>query len=198
MDQFCARAMPYIKPDLTGKAGPAVALEHDDSPVLRVLGNGLLVAYLVDCEDSFEYVQNRHLSEAGINEDELHATAMNNLRAFMADRTRIQPHGNIFALLLDDNFEASLLLVDELWDDALAGSVQNGFVIAVPARDVLGFADVKSSAGIAELREVVARIFPGGDHLISQDLYRRKSGRWIKIESGRGKSEARSRRDRRL
>lgn len=182
MDQFCGRAMPYRKPDLTGETGPAVALGHDESPVLRDLGNGLLVAYIVDSGQSLEYIQNRHLSKAKITEDELHATAMTNLFAFMGERTRMQPHGNIFAMFLDGNFEASLMLVDQLWDESLIGYAPNGFVAAVPARDVLAFADAKSDAGITELRGVVDRLFPDGDHLISRDLYRRGAGRWQRFE----------------
>ncbi len=182
MDQFCARAMPSIKPDLTGETGPAVALNHDDSPVLRDHGNGLLVAYFVDAGQSFEYVQNRHLSKAKITEDELHATALNNLLTFMGERTGMQQHGNIFAMFLDGNFEASLLLVDQLWDESLVGYAPNGFVVAVPARDVLAFADAKSSAGMTELRGLIDRLFPDGDHLISRDLYRRAAGRWLRFE----------------
>jgi hypothetical protein len=112
----------------------------------------------------------------------VHESAMNNLRDFMDERTRLQPHGSIFVLFLDGNFEASLLLADQLWDDSLVGYVQAGFVIAVPARDVLAFTDAESSAGIAELRGVVARLFPTGDHLISRNLYRRQSGRWVTFE----------------
>src|SRR5438128_10550799 len=126
MDQFCGRAMPYMKPNLTSEARPALALGHEDSPVLRDLGNGLLVAYVVDSGQSFEYVQNRHLSHAGITLDDLHAAAMNNFLVFMGERTRMQPHANIFAIFLDGNFEASLLLVDQLWDQSLAAYVQGG------------------------------------------------------------------------
>jgi uncharacterized protein YtpQ (UPF0354 family) len=182
MDQFCSRAMPYIKPALPGDDAPAMALGHDDSPVLRDLGNGLLVAYVVDGGQSFEYVQNRHLAKAGITTDDLHAAAMNNLLGFMGERTRMQPHGNIFGMFLDGNFEASLLLVDQLWDQALVSYAPNGFVVAVPARDVLAFADVNSTAGIAELRGFVSRLFPNGDHLISQDLYSRRPGHWVRFE----------------
>jgi uncharacterized protein YtpQ (UPF0354 family) len=182
MDQFCARAMPYLKPDLTGETGPTVELGLDDSPVLRNLGNGLLVAYIVDAGQSFKYVQNRDLSKAKASEDELHAKAMSNLLAFMGERTRMQQHGDIFAMFLDGNFEASLVLVDQLWDESLVGYVPNGFVVAVPARDVLAFTDVKSAAGIADLRGLVGRLFPGGDHLISPDLYKREPGRWMRIE----------------
>jgi uncharacterized protein YtpQ (UPF0354 family) len=182
MDHFCGRAMPYVKADAIAESGPAVALGHDDSPVLRHLGNGLLVTYVVDSGQSFEYVQNRHLSKAGVTGDDLHAAAVNNLLVFMGERTRMQPHGNIFAMFLDGNFEASLLLADQLWDQSLISYAPNGFVIAVPARDVLAFADVKSVAGIAELRGVVSRLFPKGDHLISRELYLRESGRWERFE----------------
>jgi hypothetical protein len=77
-------------------------------------------------------------------------------------------------------FEASLLLVDALWDGALSQYAPNGFGIAVPARDVLAFADAGSASAIDELRAVVSRIFPGGDHLITPELYRRQSGRWVR------------------
>src|SRR5689334_7645921 len=110
-----------------------------------------MVAYLVDVGQSFEYVQNRHLSRAHLTEDELHEMSMNNLLAFMSDRTSMQSNGNIFAMFLDGNFEASLLLLDELWEQSLIQYAPNGFVIAVPARDILAFADAATEAGIEEL-----------------------------------------------
>jgi uncharacterized protein YtpQ (UPF0354 family) len=175
--------MPYIKADLNSDSGPALVLGHDDSPVMRDLENGLLVLYVVDTGQAFEFVQNRHLSIAGIDADALHAASMGNFLAYTAERTRMQPHGSIFALFLDGNFEASLLLVDSLWDESLAGYAPNGFIVAVPTRDVLAFADAASVVGIEELREVVFRVFSSGDHPISSDLYRRHSGRWVRLSS---------------
>jgi uncharacterized protein YtpQ (UPF0354 family) len=181
MDDFCGRAMPYLKGDLTGESGPAFILGHEDSPVLRDLGNGLLVAYVVDTGNEFQYIQYRHLSAADIKADEIHAIAVNNLH-LKAEQTRLQPHRSIFALFLDGNFEASLMLVDRLWDQTLSEYVQSGFVAAVPARDVLAFTDAASSQGIAALRGTVSRLFPNGDHLISPALYRREGGQWLKFE----------------
>jgi len=137
MADFCSRAMPYIKAAVTDDSGPATNLGQDDSPVIRDLGNGLLVLYVVDTGHSLAFVQNRHLSDEGIKEDELHAVALNNFLSFLAEKTRLQPDGSIFALFLDGNFEASLLLVDQLWDESLATYAPSGFVVAVPARDVL-------------------------------------------------------------
>src|SRR5262245_12622610 len=107
MDNFCSRAMPYIKADLNyereGASPPDVTCPHDDpnAPILLDLKNGLLVAYLVDTGKQFEYVQNRHLTQAALSADELHSRAMSNLWAFMGERTQMRPYGNIYGLFLD-------------------------------------------------------------------------------------------------
>lgn len=36
MDQFCGRALPYIKADFAGETGPAVSLGHDDSQCYEI------------------------------------------------------------------------------------------------------------------------------------------------------------------
>ena len=51
-----------------------------------------------------------------------------------------------------------------------------------PARDILAFCDTASVEGIGQFQQVVARIFPGGDHLISDRLYRREPRRWVPLE----------------
>jgi hypothetical protein len=108
-----------------------------------------------------------------------------NLARMARDRATLRPHGNIFALFLDGNFEASLLLLDDLWDEASAHYAPNGFVVAVPARDMLAFCDLGSEQGIRELREVLGRVFPYGDHLISRLLYRREARRWVPFSAQR-------------
>lgn len=43
------RAIAYLRPDLTDEPGvPDVILAEEHAPVLRPLGNGMLVAYLID------------------------------------------------------------------------------------------------------------------------------------------------------
>ena len=87
-------------------------------------------------------------------------------------------NGDVHALLLDGHFEASLVLLDDLWDEALASYAPNGFIVALPARDVIAFCDAKSETGIAQLRDMVNRITAKGDHLVSQSLYQREGGAW--------------------
>jgi hypothetical protein len=139
----------------------------------------LLVTYVVDEGQMLTYVQNRHLLANGLVVTNLHRLAIANFESQFAGRLRIQQFGPIFGLFLDGNFEASLLLMDKLWDETLADCAPNGFVAAVPVRDVLAFADRASSSGIAELRAVISRLGDKGDHLISKLLFERSASRWL-------------------
>jgi uncharacterized protein YtpQ (UPF0354 family) len=156
-------------------------LSQDDAPVVRDLKNGLLVMYLVDKADRFEYVQGRHLREAGVDRASLDLIAMENLRRFARGRLRLQSAENTRAVFLDGNFEASILLLDDVWD-GWTYLTPNGVIVAVPARDILVFADARCDAGIADLRKLVARVTAGGDHLIATSLYRREGVEWVVCE----------------
>ncbi|MGA9473034.1 MAG: DUF1444 family protein, partial [Terriglobales bacterium] len=139
----------------------------------------LFVAYVLDADGHFQYLQWRHLEDSGISQSELHDDAVCNLAALANEKLRVEPQGRVFAAFLDGNFEASLILIDDLWEKRLASTVTNDFVAAVPARDVMAFCDVTSSEGIAQLRKVVARANEGGDHLLTSVLYRRQGQKWV-------------------
>src|SRR5215204_2171614 len=138
MSELCRKAVAYLKV-LQPPEENAVSLSEPDSPVLLDLKNGLLVAYLVDDGQAFSYVQHYHLAEAGITIAQLHEYGLSNLRQIAKEKLRVQEYGPIYTVFLDGNFEASLILVDELWDKGLADLVQGEFIAALPARDVLAF-----------------------------------------------------------
>jgi hypothetical protein len=78
------------------------------------------------------------------------------------------------------NFEASLLLLDAMWDDWFSHIVRDSFMVAAPARDVVAFCDASSPEGVAELRQVIRRV-ENGDHLLQPHLYRREDKTWQTI-----------------
>lgn len=178
------RARPYIKPRLDGDAPTDVSLGHDDSPVIRHLAEGLLVLYLVDEGKNFSYVQNRDLAEAAMTADELHGVAVGNLYELARHTLRIQPSAEIVAVFMEGNFEASVLLLDTVWETSLASHVRGEFIVAVPSRDVLAFGDSTSTAAVEALRAVIKRVHrSGADHLISDALYRRHLGAWVRHDA---------------
>jgi uncharacterized protein YtpQ (UPF0354 family) len=156
-------------------AEPTVELAEGDTPVISDLKNGLLTGYLVDQGDHFRYVQQRHLLEAGLTEAELHQHAIGNLAVLLdTDAPKIQPYGDAFVVFFGGNFEASLILVDAFWDERLEHLAPNGFIVAIPNRDILAFCDAESATGVENLRGVITRT-RDGDHPITSNLYRRNS-----------------------
>jgi hypothetical protein len=181
-ERLTSRAIAYLKAELPAdEPSPSITLSGPDAPVLRRLTSGLLVAYLVDAGDQFEYVQERDLAQDGINADELHAIGLANLASRDAGGVRVAPHpgGQMFAVLMGGNFEASLILVDWLWDEGFRRFVGGDYVVAVPARDLLAFCDVTSADGLRDLGAVCQRAqSPGVSHRISDRLYRRRDRGW--------------------
>lgn len=159
--------------------GDAVELPHEASPVIKDLGNGLCVVYLVDEGNHFVYVQNQHLAQSGFNAGGLHECALSNLARISEGKAKVQQHGAVYGVFLDGMFEASLILLDHLWDETLAHLAPNGFVVALPSRDVLAFCDAGSAAGVRELQGVVERVFAeGGSHMLTRTLYQRRQRAW--------------------
>ena len=175
---LCHRAIAYLKVEEPLSDQPVIELPEAESPVTRVLGHRLLAAYLVDEGDSFRYVQYRHLAEAGLSMEELHAIAVKNLAALAEERVEVRQYGNIYAVLMGGNFEASLVLFEEFWSEWYSQLAPNGYVVAFPARDILAFGDSSSAEAINELNQVCLRGNNEGDHPLTNTLYRREGSSW--------------------
>jgi hypothetical protein len=176
-----SKAVAYLKPRLPDDGPPPdLKISHEDSPVLRDLGNGFLVGYVVDDGGSLLYVQSRDLIRSGATEEDLHKSGIDNLYALAEQHLRVQIYGSIFAVFMEGNFEASVLLLDSVWDTSLAKHVRGGFVAAAPARDVLAFGDTSSPQAIGELRAVVDRLARSdADHILTNSLLHRSEGTWV-------------------
>ncbi len=179
---YCKKAIAYVKEFLPENSEEnVVELSESDSLVTRDLGNGILVTYLVDEGEYFSYVQNRHLVNEDISANDLHTIGIKNLAEKALGTVKIHEHSNIYTLILDGNYEASLLVIDILWDEYLSEYAPNGFVVAIPCRDVIAFCDKNSKNGIEELKQVNGRVFEGADHQLTDCLYQRENGRWERV-----------------
>jgi uncharacterized protein YtpQ (UPF0354 family) len=176
-ESVCSRAIAYLKVKEFGSSENEVSLSHGDSPIITSLNNSLCVTYVVDEGGHLKYLQYRDCDKSGLSEVEVHKIGVENLAGLARERIQITPYGNIYAVMLDGNFEASLILVDSLWEKGLAHLAPNGFVAAIPARDILAFCDADSAEGIAELLQLIERI-QNGDHMLSREIYRRGVNGW--------------------
>lgn len=180
-------ALAYIKAEAAASAPqlPAEFLElAGQLPVVRPLAPGLVVTYLYDEGEVYSYVQRHHVQALNTSAEALHELAVINLGRHADGALKIFHHEAVHGLMLDGQFEASLLLVDEIWDGPAKAFTPNGVVAAVPSRGVLLFCDRASAQGIAELRQHLAKGQAADAIEISAALFERdERGDWHPFET---------------
>ena len=153
-------------------------LTEEDLTITKDLGNSLLVSYLMIEDGNFVYMDYEHLD--GVTVEELHQLAIANFAEYMEEKLTVEPDGDVFMLNVDGNFEASLILIDGLWELQLQKYITNGFTICCPARDVLAFCDSNSENGKQQLKAIADSV-NRADHFISNSLYDRVEGKWEEV-----------------
>jgi hypothetical protein len=191
-----ARALPQIKNALpqpmTNGEILTVAMEvegvkipQDDLPIVRVACKSLAITYVVDNGKGVSYINPKQLRDSGLTAEQLHAAAIENLTRLTKNQQKglaVLPQEDFSGVMLDGKSEASLLLIDALWDSEFKSDTRNGVVVAIPARDMLAFCDQRSTAGIAALRELTQRVAPAASKALTKQLYYRIDGDWMRYE----------------
>lgn len=154
--------------------------------VRRSWQGGFAVAYLVDEGDHFSCVSEARLRAEGAGVQELHRAGLQNLMALITGEPGlvVRPQGAIRVLEIGGMFEASLVLLDALWDGPLQAYVPNGAVVALPARDVCAFCDARSPERVREMRRLARRMTATGRHVLTESLFLRSQGRWLPWPAG--------------
>lgn len=159
---------------------PGIDMKPEDLPVMRATQGHFAVCYLIDEGSHYSFANHGQLKAAGLSLEELHRLAVGNLAALIGAKPGLALHSGAghHGLTMGGQFEASLVLVDDLWDRTLAEHFPNGPLVAIPARDVLLFCDAKSREGLGHLRAAVARVTAGGNHLLAEKVFARVAGQW--------------------
>ena len=163
-----ARALPLL-----GAAGspaetrPLQAFSDDNALVVRSFNEGYVISYVVEEPGALSYVRWRDV--AGGDIDKLHAIALANLRVRSNAKLRLAPRDGFVEVVLDGKFDASLLLLDELWDGSgiVARAVTSPIVAAAPSSAALIVASASSTSGIRHLGSLRAPM-----------LLARRTGAW--------------------
>ncbi len=156
----------------------ALEPENESSPIRRPFVGPLVISYVVEEGDLGRAFERGELAATGADEKQLHERALANLaRHVKTVGIRLRPHGSMMAVSFDGDLEATLMLYPTLWTH-LRDEFADELVVAVPARDVLVVSPVDSPQGIAELRAVVARVWPRDDHPLATELFQLDRERW--------------------
>jgi uncharacterized protein YtpQ (UPF0354 family) len=154
-------------------AGPAPENVFDD------LNEELVVVYAVDSPKSICYLTPKNLQDTGVARGDLRGLAVENLKRLLP-KIAVHPGPLVSTVKADGNYEASLLLFDELWR-SIQIKVDGDFVVAIPARDVLLVAGSQNPAGIAKLRELAAHVARESPYHLTNELFVYRDGSFKKL-----------------
>ena len=170
-------SIAYFKQVMPSEGPVDIEVSNGELPFCINYSDDMSIFFLNDADDHYEIVQNSHLLEAGISDDELLECGIENLRRVLQS-IEITKNEGILYFHGSGDFEASLLLIPELWEHGLSEHCPNGFVAAVPARDILAVCDKNDHESINKLESIIEKIWPDGDHLLSRSLYVRANDKW--------------------
>jgi uncharacterized protein YtpQ (UPF0354 family) len=172
------KSIAYFKQTFYSDTKLDVELDKKDAPFCLDYSDDFSIFFLCDCDDHYVVLQARHFDESGLSADELLSIGIENLGR-IAEDIKITQNDGLLYFTGSGDFEASLLLVSEIWSEWLAEYCPNGYVAAIPARDILVVADTLDASGIGKLVSIIERIWPDGDHLLSNSLYHLNDRKWV-------------------
>ena len=176
--------VPVIKPSVK-LSKEAILLSGRDELIIERLAGDLLVMYAFDLPGRFGFVARRHCEALGLEAGDLRALSVRNL-VQRRSKPQIKETDRVIMLILDGGLEASLLLVDMLWDQ-LAPKIPGDLIAAVPSRDTLAVTGTGLEGGVAVLNHAVRKFWdrPRRDPklLLTPSLLIRQGNSWRLLES---------------
>jgi uncharacterized protein YtpQ (UPF0354 family) len=145
--------VPLIKRTEPDGTDDPVVLPDQDVPIFEELTGVLHVAYVFDLPGMFRYVRPRDCARLQLSAGDLRALAVGNLTRRRA-RPQIKQGRAAAMFVLDGDLEASLLLVDHLWEQ-IGPQVPGDLIAAVPSREALVVTGSQVPGGIAALTRAV-------------------------------------------
>ena len=161
---------PLIKKDLQSDDNKETfALPKEFQPVIRPWQADLAVVYAYDDGKIFKLLQKKDIPKS-YSIDKIHSIALDNLRHYLSnhlDRHYLQYGG--MAYTCGGNFEASLILLPEIWDE-LQEHIEGSIVFIIPAQDVF-LAMPADPVAVEALKQVIRDLKQNNVTFLSTDLY---------------------------
>jgi uncharacterized protein YtpQ (UPF0354 family) len=137
----------------------------------------LIILYAEDSPKNIRYLTTKDLAEAKIEQKDLRALACENLKKILPPIERVGTNG-LYALTAGGDYEASLLLIDSIWD-AKKLEVNGDFVVAIPSRGTLVVTGTGNPEAIASLREIAKKEAAEGAYRLTPKLFVRREGKFV-------------------
>lgn len=180
----------WIDPDLE-MVSVDLGGASQESPACSAAHVGFIVLYVNDTGNSLNSVTLSMVNKLEVTPRELYKAGLKNLNTHVYEKvkTGIQisqsKDGHYYRMALDGDFDASLLLLDRVWNNLqLRKLTPNGTVVAIPNRGSLLFCDAGQSDSIQIMQSKAKQLATGSDWAITERLFIRRHHRWTEYLLG--------------
>ena len=155
--------------------------------VTERLNEDLFVVYVFDTAESMRLVMTSDLAEKKLEVKELRSIAVKNLSEYFdahkVSIVRVEDVGDakIFLVALDENYEASILLLDQYWNRKNF-DVAGELVAFVPARNVVIVTGSEDKEGLRIARYLAEKGYKELGYSVSPHGYQYDAGSWKRFE----------------
>ncbi len=141
--------------------------------------NELVIVYAQDDLSRMRYLTIEE--DFGLSREELRSLAIANLKRVLP-KIEMGRVGDVALMSAGGNYEASLLLIDEIWSSGQI-EVNGDIVVAIPTRDALLVTGSRSRSSLKLVRELTAKFKAQGPYELTDALFRYRDGRFTKFGS---------------
>jgi uncharacterized protein YtpQ (UPF0354 family) len=166
----------------------AQANAGDGHPIVTErLNDDLFVVYVFDTEESMRLVMKSDLAEKHLEEKALRSIAVKNLSGYFDAKkvsiVRVEDVGDakIFIVALDENYEASILLLDQYWNRKNF-DVKGELIVFVPARNIVIVTGSEDQDGLRIAGYLADKGFRELGYSVSPHGYKYDAGNWKRFE----------------
>jgi uncharacterized protein YtpQ (UPF0354 family) len=146
----------------------------EKAPVYEEYNEILAICYAQDLPQGMRYLLEADLEDLNLALEDLRPLACENLLRILPPVKRQGSEGR-YQISADGDYDASLLLLDAVWDDP-ALEVEGEIVAVVPARDLLMVLGSKDNEAVLEARAFAREVAQNAPYPISPVLLIRRDG----------------------
>jgi uncharacterized protein YtpQ (UPF0354 family) len=136
----------------------------------------LVIVYAEDAPKSIRYLTPGQLADLGIERKDLRNLACENLKRLLPKVRQDQGDG-FYQLSAGGDYDASLLLLDSVWG-SIKKDVSGQIVIALPARNGLLVTGSENEKGLANVKQIVQKVYARDPYRITPKLFIRRAGKF--------------------
>jgi uncharacterized protein YtpQ (UPF0354 family) len=150
--------------------------------IFEPLNDELLVFYAEDTPNNIRYLTPKSLEEAGVAQADLRALSIANLKKLLP-KIELRSGPLVSMVVAGGNYEASLLLLDDVWSKGpVPAKVDGDVVVAIPARDLLMVTGSRNRAGVERLRQLATKLVHDASYRLTPVLFVYRNGRFTRFD----------------